>query len=410
MGEKYAMNKIFLSIFVMFNILFATSNTRDIVRNIPIIVKGKSIGKIGNFGRYHALLIYVEKYQYLNNLKTPKNDVEALAKVLRNRYGFNHIKIVRNPRNSDELIEILDTFQNKLKKEDNLLIYYAGHGSKEGFWQLGNAKRHSRVGWIPLKQAVNYTLNKMRSKHILVVADSCYAGILTRGGGTLSYLTPDDIKYYSKLYQIKSRNVLTAGGLQPVLDSDINNPNHSVFANGFLHMLKNNRKSIFSLDEQYYKIKKYVQLNTEDQSPLYSDVKQTGHQDGGDFIFIDHKVLGNKMNIFSYEEKESHIIEKVESNYKPKNSKYKLTIHTIPSNSRVQILNIKPKYYDGIALKQGTFKIKVSKEGYESRVFSMVLREDSIRTVQLNKNIVQTYTKLPISNKIVVPTFSKQRS
>ena len=45
--------------------------------------------------------------------------------------------------------------------------------------------------------------------------------------------------------------------------------------------------------------------------------------------------------------------------------KYPLTINTVPSNARVQIMNIKPKYYDGIRLVQGKYKIRVSKKGYE---------------------------------------------
>ena len=68
MGEKYAMNKIFLSIFVMFNMLFATSNTRDIVRAHVLQAKGTNIGKVKDFGRYHALLIYVEDYINLKKL------------------------------------------------------------------------------------------------------------------------------------------------------------------------------------------------------------------------------------------------------------------------------------------------------------------------------------------------------
>jgi hypothetical protein len=191
-------------------------------------------------------------------------------------------------------LEVLDNFKNRLNSSDNLLIYYAGHGSKNGYWQLSDAKQRSRVGWISVKEAINQTLKEMRSKHILVVADSCYSGFLTRDGVSMDNLSPNDKRYYSKLYAMKSRNVLTSGGLQPVLDQDPTNPNHSVFANGFLKMLQKNSRAIFSLEEQYPKVKRYVRLNSEEQIPLYGDVKLTGHEDGGDFIFLDRKsMVGN---------------------------------------------------------------------------------------------------------------------
>jgi hypothetical protein len=34
-----------------------------------------------------------------------------------------------------------------------------------------------------------------------------------------------------------------------------------------------------------------VRLNSEEQIPLYGDVKLTGHEDGGDFIFLDRKSM-----------------------------------------------------------------------------------------------------------------------
>lgn len=252
--------------------------------------------KTSTFGNYHALLIYVEDYINLSKLITPKKDVESIAKVLKNRYGFKDIKIVSNPKNSDELIAILDDLKNNLKEEDNLLIYYAGHGSysktsQKGFWQLKNAEENRRVGWISLDDAINYPLKEMNAKHILVVSDSCYSGAILRDGVSMSSLNFATKKYYTKLYQLKSRTALTSGSLQPVLDGDSTNSNHSVFANGFLTMLKKNTKPIFALEENYPKVKRYVLLNSKEQKPLYSDVRLTGHEDGGDFIFLDRKVL-----------------------------------------------------------------------------------------------------------------------
>jgi hypothetical protein len=259
---------------------------------------------------------------------------------------------------------VLDNFKNRLNSSDNLLIYYAGHGSKNGYWQLSDAKQRSRVGWISVKEAINQTLKEMRSKHILVVADSCYSGFLTRDGVSMDNLSPNDKRYYSKLYAMKSRNVLTSGGLQPVLDQDPTNPNHSVFANGFLKMLQKNSRAIFSLEEQYPKVKRYVRLNSEEQIPLYGDVKLTGHEDGGDFIFLDRKSMVG------------------DNGHK---EEYHLTINTTPLNATVQILNIQPHYRDGMLLKKGLYKIRVFANGYKEQRFNITLKKDTQHNIVLEK-------------------------
>ena len=312
------MKQLLILLVLLSTIALNADDYRTIQRHTSIVGNNGENHKIGDFGNYYALLIYVERYQNLQNLHTPKKDVNAIAKILKDRYGFTETRIVPNPKNSDELIGVLDDFKNRLNSNDNLLIYYAGHGSKNGYWQLVDAQKRTRVGWISVKEAINQTLKEMRSKHILVIADSCYSGFLTRDGVSMSNLSPNDKRYYSKLYAMKSRNVLTSGSLQPVLDQDPTNPNHSVFANGFLKMLKKNSRAIFSLEEQYPKVKRYVRLNTENQVPLYGDVKLTGHEDGGDFIFLDRKVISKTKN-------SDTIVKSIEP--KPHSTKYTTTIN-----------------------------------------------------------------------------------
>jgi len=69
-----------------------------------------------------------------------------------------------------------------------------------------------------------------------------------------------------------------------------------------------------------------------------------------------------------------------------KNRKYSLTIKTIPFNAKVQIMNIKPKYYDGIKLKNGKYDIRVSKKGYKTVRAWIELNKDEYFTVTLQKN------------------------
>ena len=283
--------------------LLYANGYRTIQRNTPVITRdAKTHHQVKDFGEYHALLIWVEEYAYLPRLQTPQKDIEAVAKILEDRYFFDkkNIHILANPKNGDELIFQLDKLKNSLGKKDNLLIYYAGHGCAEdnqtGYWTLANGKdiSETRVGSVSLNEAVSHTLKKMKSKHILVVSDSCYSGVLTRksSNGSFGSIDKSEMNYYNKLYEIQSRTVLTSGGLEPVQDGDSLEPNHSVFANSFLRVLKRNQNAIFSLNEKYKDIKVYV-FNGANQKPTYEGLRLSNHDVGGDFIFIDKKSIYN---------------------------------------------------------------------------------------------------------------------
>lgn len=64
---------------------------------------------------------------------------------------------------------------------------------------------------------------------------------------------------------------------------------------------------------------------------------------------------------------------------------YSLTIHTNPLDARVRIMNIKPKYYNGIRLDPGRYDIMVDKYGYYSERFYVDLHDDSTYTSKLQK-------------------------
>ena len=71
---------------------------------------------------------------------------------------------------------------------------------------------------------------------------------------------------------------------------------------------------------------------------------------------------------------------------------YSLTIKTIPSDARVRILNISPKYKHGIKLEKGSYHIEVSKDGYEIIDQWITLNQDIIYTAELKKNSTNNTT------------------
>jgi len=60
------------------------------------------------------------------------------------------------------------------------------------------------------------------------------------------------------------------------------------------------------------------------------------------------------------------------------NAKYRLTVNATPSDSRIRVMNIKPKYRHGIALKPGKYDIKVTRSGYESKRWWVEIKDADI--------------------------------
>lgn len=236
-----------------------------------------------DFGKYYALVVGNNDYRYLPKLDTAINDAQAIASLLQDKYGFK-VKLLINATRADILVAI-NSYRRTLTINDNLLIYYAGHGwldkdADQGYWLPTNATRESQVEWVS-NSAVTSEIRAIQAKHVMVVADSCYSGKLSRGL-QITQKTPD---YLAQISRKKARVVLSSGGLEPVMDSG-GKGNHSVFASAFIEALGENN-GVLDGTTLFTKVREQVGWNA-DQIPEYSNIHKAGH-DGGDFIFVRNK-------------------------------------------------------------------------------------------------------------------------
>jgi hypothetical protein len=103
------------------------------------------------FGNFHALLIGNEDYEMLPDLVTPKEDVRTLGEILSTRYGYRTTIVEDGSR--EEIMDRMYELLGQLTSEDNLLIYYAGHGeyvtdTNRGVWLPIDANPSSPANWI----------------------------------------------------------------------------------------------------------------------------------------------------------------------------------------------------------------------------------------------------------------------
>ncbi|MBC8306319.1 MAG: caspase family protein [Pelagibacterales bacterium] len=233
--------------------------------------------------KYYALIIGNNNYEHLEKLDAAENDAKVLASVLQDKYGFE-VDLLLNA-DYDTTVNSLYKITNKLKSNDNLLIYYAGHGELEkaenrGYWLPVDASYELRSKWISNQRIVD-RIKATKAKHVLLMVDSCFSGTLMRSGTTPEIKETIDEKYIERLKKKKTRLVITSGGEEPVVDSD--GGQHSLFALKLIDTLKNN-KTVINSQILFENIRRYV-ISNADQTPERAIVHKTG-DDGGDFLFF----------------------------------------------------------------------------------------------------------------------------
>ena len=72
---------------------------------------------------------------------------------------------------------------------------------------------------------------------------------------------------------------------------------------------------------------------------------------------------------------------------------YSFTVHQYPSSARVRIMNINPKYRDGIKLVEGSYDIIVDKKGYVTKRKTIYVNKNYVVSISLVKKPESRATK-----------------
>lgn len=252
-------------------------------------MKGLNVNKPKEMviGNYYALIIGIDKYKGVwTPLVNAVNDAKAIEKTLKLSYKVDQFKTLYNEQASREaIITQLEWLVANAKENDNVFIYYSGHGEykkelSKGYWVPVDAETQSTSKYISNSDIQTY-INGIKSKHTLLVSDACFSGDIFRGN-TVSVPFEESEKYYREVHSLPSRQALTSGGIEPVMDGG--KDGHSVFAYYFLKSLEANQSKYLDISQIYTKVKIPV-INNSDQTPKLSPIKNSGDE-GGQFIFI----------------------------------------------------------------------------------------------------------------------------
>jgi len=235
---------------------------------------------INDMSIYYALVIGIDIYEdyRLPDLDNPIKDCGSFIEAITKNYTFEeeNITFLRNATRAD-MISSLDELTRKVTPNDNLLIFYAGHGlwdekSNNGYWLPSDAVKDVKTNWVRNSAVVDY-LAEIDSKHTLLITDACFGGAIfeTRSGFT------DDEEAFEQLYELPSRTAMTSGNKTEV-------PDRSSFAKYLIQRLNSNQEKYLTSSKLFNSFQIAVIKNSK-AIPQYGDIENTGDQ-GGDFIFL----------------------------------------------------------------------------------------------------------------------------
>lgn len=246
-------------------------------------------------GKYRALIIGNNKYsdpkQQWYPLNTAVSDAIAVENLLREQYGFHDITRLQNASRKDILLSLRE-LSKRVLPNDSVLIYYAGHGyfdqrTQKGYWVPVDANGTDYTTYLrnsTIRDEIGIIAD--RSKHTLLISDSCFSGTLLRRGAA----TPpkgQDNRYFEKVAHKKSVQIMSSGGNEYV-DDNYRNSGHSPFTYFLVNELKHNDKPMITVSELSTDVTKAV-ANNVDQTPAHGVLQGSGDE-LGEFIFVKVKV------------------------------------------------------------------------------------------------------------------------
>lgn len=255
-------------------------DNNETVKDFNVFKEDDGVAGIVMRGKYYALIVGINEYldPEISALDRPIEDAEDLYSELTTNYIFDkeNVTLLRDA-SYVELIDAFDGLSRKITANDNLLIFYAGHGwwdeeRELGYWLPSDARRANTAFWVRNSTISDY-IGSIDSKHTLLIADACFSGSIFKTRSAFLDAQPA----INKMYALPSRKAMTSGTLKAV-------PDKSVFLEYLVKRLHDNEEKYLSAEKLFSSFREAV-LNNSPNIPQYGTVQNSGDE-GGDFIFI----------------------------------------------------------------------------------------------------------------------------
>jgi len=256
------------------------------VRNVVVGID--AISAVSTNRKDYALFFATDNYDNWSDLVNPIYDATTIANELKEKYGFE-IEVVENANQEDVLVKIKDYSKRNYKPQDQLFIFFAGHGQfDEGFGEGYVVAKNSleldraKTTYISHSNLRSY-INNISCNHILLTMDVCFGGTLdpaiarARASDSKDELTNNE--FLARKLSKKTRRYITSGGKEYVSDGIVGK--HSPFASRLIEALKSRggEDGILTMSEIFPYLEKIKQ--NEPRSGSFGDDEK-----GSDFVFV----------------------------------------------------------------------------------------------------------------------------
>lgn len=243
-----------------------------------------------NYGRFFALIIGNADYEHLSPLKTPLSDGRRLAEVLGTKYQFS-LQVIHNG-DDVAMLRALNQLNEVLREDDNLLIFYSGHGNRRtsatynaGYWLPINAQAPPNdTFWVPTEQVAGH-LARLKAKRVLVIADSAFAGLLADNPAFLFASDPAMLSsdpYIDLRLPNRARLLMTSGVDAPLPQH--NSVDRSVFADALIDALRKNT-DVLTAPALFLSLLNELAVRQPELDPEFKAIRRAGDE-VGDFFFV----------------------------------------------------------------------------------------------------------------------------
>ncbi len=227
--------------------LYAENIKGGRVSSVRSILTGKDelLSLVSSNRKDYALIIAINKYDNFDNLTNPISDARVIESILKEKYNFQ-TELIEDATSDEILNRITDYNEKKYNPQDQLFIFFAGHGVfdetlGEGYVVAKNSLRNDRgktsyVSHILLRERIN----NIKCEHIFLAMDVCFGGtidpVLAKARATEATDEAMDQQYLVKKLTKRTRKFLTSGSKEYVPDGTPGK--HSPFAEKFILALR----------------------------------------------------------------------------------------------------------------------------------------------------------------------------
>ncbi len=246
-------------------------------------------------GKSWAVTIGIDNYENLPRLSYAVADAQAMSKVLA-RQGFEVTPIYNKKATRRSILrELGRDLLMRVRKEDRVVIFFAGHGETEniggghpmGYMMPFDSEPDLLAGTAISMGLIRELSEAIPAKQVLFLIDICYGGI---AGRRLRSLTPMTEEYLQIITREPSRQLITAGGPgQKALEGP--EWNHSVFTYYLLEGLEKgyadlNSDGIIPASELFAYVDEHVNSASKMRNHAQRPEMWTLTAANGEFVFI----------------------------------------------------------------------------------------------------------------------------